>query len=152
LDKGLTSLSIDRTYGNFPVRSEDHHRKTLTVGSEVGGRFSDYVGWNVFAQYGEVHDHAVQGNVPVNWRWLAARDVTTGANGLPVCRDEAARAAGCIPLNIFSTEKPARELLDWVLDDRDEYRTTTQLVAGAEISGTAFTLPAGSLGFALGAE
>ncbi|WP_152980724.1 TonB-dependent receptor plug domain-containing protein [Stenotrophomonas ginsengisoli] len=152
LDKGLSALSIDRTYGNFPVRSEEHHRKTLTVGSELGGRFSDYVGWNVFAQYGEVTDHAVQGNVPVKSRWLAARDVTTGANGLPVCRDEAARAAGCIPLNIFSTEKPSRELLDWVLDDRDEHRTTTQLVAGAEVSGTAFTLPAGSLGFALGAE
>lgn len=152
LDKGLTSLNIDRTYGNFPVRSEEHHRKTLTVGAEIGGGLSDYVSWGAFAQYGEVEDHAVQGNVPVKSRWLAARDVVTGANGLPVCRDEAARAAGCIPLNIFSTEKPTRELLDWVLDDRDEFRTTTQLVAGAEINGSAFELPAGTLGFALGAE
>ena len=151
-EKGLTELNIDRTYGNFPVRREAHHRKTFSIGSELAGNLTDYVGWSAFAQYGRVKDHAVQGNVPLRSRWLAARDVVTGPNGLPVCRDAAARADGCLPLNIFSTASPAEELKDWLLDDRDEYRTTTQLLAGAEISGSAFEMPAGTAHFALGAE
>ena len=150
--KGLDALSIDRTYGNFPVRAEDHHRKSFTVGSELSGELSDYIGWSAFVQYGRVTDHAVQGNVPVRSRWLAARDVVADAAGNPVCRDATARALGCLPLDIFSTATPSQALLDWVLDDRDEYRTTTQQVAGAEISGAAFTLPGGTAHFALGME
>ena len=149
--KGLTSLSIDRTYGNFPVRDEIHHRKTFTVGAELGGDITDYIGWSAFAQYGKVEDHAIEGNVPWKSHWLAARDVIE-INGQAVCRDVAARAAGCLPLNIFSTEAPSQALLDYVLNDRDEFRTTTQQLAGAEINGSAFPLPAGDVNFAVGFE
>ena len=149
---GLTSLNIDRTYGNFPVRDIRHNRQTITAGTEVTGRLSDSLNWSAFYQYGRFKDHAVEGNVPIKSRWLAARDVITGPNGLPVCRDEAARAAGCVPLNIFSMEKPSQELMDYVLGDRDEYRTVTQQSAGAEINGSLFPLPAGDMKFALGAE
>lgn len=151
LDKGLTSLSIDRTYGNFPVRTEDHHRKSFTFGAEVAGDISDYISWNAFAQYGKVKDHAVDGNVPWKSHWLAARDVIE-VDGQAVCRDPVARANGCLPLNIFSTDAPSQALLDYVMSDRDEYRTTTQQLAGAEINGSAWQLPAGDMRFALGVE
>ena len=149
---GLTSLNIDRTYGNFPTRDERHHRETFTVGTEVAGALTDALNWSAFYQYGRFEDHAVQGNVPIKSRWLAARGVITGPHGLPVCRDQAARAAGCVPLNIFSTLAPSRELLDYVLGERDEYRTITQQSVGGEINGSVFRLPAGDLQFALGAE
>ncbi|MFC3551663.1 TonB-dependent receptor domain-containing protein [Lysobacter cavernae] len=150
-EKGLTSLSIDRTYGNFPVRDEVHHRRTFTVGGELGGDLTDYIGWSAFVQYGKVEDHAIEGNVPWKSHWLAARDVIE-VDGQPVCRDVAARAAGCVPLNIFSTSAPSQSLLDYVLNDRDEYRTTTQKLAGAQINGSAFELPAGDMNFAAGIE
>jgi len=149
---GLTSLNIDRTYGNFPTRDERHSRETFTVGTGLAGKLTDALSWSAFYQYGRFKDHAVQGNVPIKSRWLAARDVITGPTGLPVCRDPAARAAGCVPLNIFSTQTPSQELLNYVLGDRDEYRTITQQTAGAEINGTLFRLPAGDIKFALGAE
>lgn len=149
---GLTALNIDRTYGNFPVRDQRHTRQTITAGTELSGSLTDSLNWSAFYQYGKFTDHAVEGNVPIKSRWLAARDVVLGSNGLPVCRDEAARAAGCVPLNIFSTAKPSQELLDYVLGDRDEYRTITQQSAGAEINGSLFPLPAGDVKFALGAE
>ena len=149
---GLTSLNIDRTYGNFPVRDERHTRETLTLGTEINGRLGNALNWSAFYQYGRFKDHAVEGNVPLKSRWLAARDVITGPNGLPVCRDEAARAAGCVPLNIFSKLAPSQELLNYVLDDRDEYRTITQQSLGAQIEGSLFRLPAGDLKFALGVE
>src|SRR5690606_38522897 len=42
-EKGLTELSIDRTYGNFPVRAQRHSRKTFTFGSELSGSVTDYI-------------------------------------------------------------------------------------------------------------
>lgn len=149
---GLTSLNIDRTYGNFPVRDERHTRETYTVGTEISGNLSRSLSWSAFYQYGRFDDHAVEGDVPIKSHWLAARDVITGPTGLPVCRNEAARAAGCVPLNIFSKAAPAKELLDYVLGDRDEYRTITQQSLGAELNGSLFRLPAGDLKFALGVE
>lgn len=149
---GLTSVNIDRTYGNFPVRDQRHTRQTFTVGTEVGGKLSDSLNWSAFYQYGKFKDHAVEGDVGVRSRWLAARDVVTGPNGLPACRDVAARATGCLPLNIFSTAKPSQELRNYLLDDRDEYRTITQQSAGAQINGPAFRVPAGDVKFALGVE
>jgi len=150
-DKGLTALSIDRTYGNFPVREEDHNRTTNTVGFEFGGNLGAYTAWSAFAQYGSVTNDFVQGNVPRRSHWLAARDVIE-VNGQPVCRDAAARAAGCVPLNIFSTTAPSKALLGYVLDDRNERRQNTQLLAGAQVNGSAFELPAGALQFAAGLE
>jgi len=149
---GLTSLNIDRTYGNFPVRDQRHTRETFTLGTEFSGKFGPSLNWSAFYQYGQFDDHAVEGNVPLKSRWLAARDVVTGPNGTPVCRDLAARAAGCVPLNIFSRDAPSQELLDYVLGDRDEYRTITQQSLGAEINGSLFRLPDGDLKFALGVE
>ncbi len=152
LEKGLTSLNIDRTYGNFPVRNEDHHRKTSTVGLELSGTLGENISWSTFAQYGRVTDHAIEGDVPWKSHWLAARDVIAGPDGQPMCRSEAARAEGCIPLNIFSQEPASEALKDYVLSDRDEYRTTTQQVFGAELNGSALELPAGKIGYAFGVE
>lgn len=149
---GLTSVNIDRTYGNFPVRDQRHYRETVTLGTELNGKLGQSLNWSAFYQYGKFQDHAIEGNVPIRSRWLAARDVVAGPTGLPVCRNLDARAAGCIPLNIFSTAAPSQELLNYVLGDRDEYRTITQQIAGAEINGSALQLWDGDLKFALGVE
>ncbi|MCL7713246.1 TonB-dependent receptor [Stenotrophomonas mori] len=148
---GLTSLSIDRTYGNFPVMTMDHHRRSFTLGTDVSGDLGDYLGWNAFYQYGKVTDRVVDGNLPWKSHWLAARDVIS-VDGQPVCRSEAARAEGCVPLNIFSTAPASKALVDYVMGDRHEFRETTQQLAGAGISGSAFQLPAGNLQFAAGLE
>jgi Outer membrane cobalamin receptor protein len=148
---GLTELNIDRTYGNFPVMTNDHHRKTYTIGTELSGEFGAGIDWSAFIQYGRTRDDVVNGNIPWKSHWLAARDVIE-INGQPACRDAAARAEGCLPLNIFSMEPPSEALLAYVMRDRHELRENTQTLAGAQISGTAFALPAGDLQFAAGLE
>jgi outer membrane receptor protein involved in Fe transport len=148
---GLSELSIDRTYGNFPVPSFDHHRKTFTVGTELSGEVSEDLRWSAFYQYGETTDNVTDGNTPWKSHWLAARDVIS-LNGQPACRSAAARVDGCLPLNIFSMEPPSQAVVNYVMRDRHEYRENTQTLAGAEISGAAFKLPAGDLQFAAGIE
>lgn len=150
---GLDQLYIDRAWGNFPIREEDHHRKTMTVGAEIKGAITDYVGWSAFAQFGKVTDDYTGGNLPWKSHWIAARDaIADPVTGQPVCRDESARAAGCVPFDIFSMDAPGQDVLDYVLADRHEKRSTSQQLFGAEVGGSLFSLPAGDLGFALGVE
>jgi len=152
-EHGLTQLAIDRTWGNFPIREEDHHRRTLTVGAEAKGQVSDYIGWNAFAQFGKTTDDYTGRSLPWKSHWTAARDaISDPLTGQPVCRDASARAAGCVPFDIFSMQKPDADVLDYVLANRNEKRSTRQQVFGAELNGSLFSLPAGDVGFALGAE
>lgn len=152
-DNGLEQLYIDRTFGNFPMRDEEHHRKTFTVGAEVTGQVSNYIGWSAFAQVGGMTDDYTGRNLPRKSHWIAARDaVTDPVTGQAVCRDPAARAAGCVPFDIFSMEAPGREVMDYVLANRNEKRRTGQQVFGAEINGPLMALPAGDINFAVGVE
>lgn len=147
----LTELTIDRTYGNFPVMTNDHHRRTYTLGTELFGEISDSLAWSAFVQYGKTTNNVVNGNLPWKSHWLAARDVIE-VDGQPVCRDEAARADGCLPLNIFSTAQASSALVDYVMRDRHEVRENAQTLAGVQINGSAFSLPAGEVQFAGGLE
>jgi outer membrane receptor protein involved in Fe transport len=149
----LTQLNISRTYGNFPIREEDHDRETFTVGQSLGGKLTDQIKWQAFWQYGRSEDDATEGNVPYKSRWLAARDVIADpVTGQPVCRSATARAGGCLPLDIFSLDKPSQALIDYVMDDRDEQRVNTQQIFGANVSGSVFSLPYGDVSVALGVE
>lgn len=153
LDNGLTSLYIDRTYGNFPEREEIHDRESFTIGSSLSGKFSDSLKWQAFWQYGRVTDDATSTNNPWKSHWIAARDaIADPVTGLPVCRDPAARAAGCVPFNIFSTEPATEAQIKWAMADRQEKRVNSQQVYGANVSGGLFALPYGDLSVALGVE
>jgi outer membrane receptor protein involved in Fe transport len=150
---GLTTLKIDRTYGNFPKRNNHHSRQSYTIGQTLDGDLTSTLKWNAFWQYGRTRDKAIEGPVPWKDHWLAARDVIADpVSGDPVCRDPSARADGCIPLNIFSLEAPSKELLKYVMASRHARRTNSQQIFGGSISGALFKLPYGDLSVAAGIE
>jgi iron complex outermembrane receptor protein len=150
---GLTRLDISRTYGNFPVMRELHDRKNFTLGQNLGGTLAGGLKWKAFHQYGRATDDVGTTDIPYTSHWLAARDVVADpATGEPVCRDAAARASGCIPLDIFSLAPPTEALKTYVLGTRREKRTNTQSVFGASIAGNVFSLPHGDASLTLGME
>ncbi len=153
LNNNLERLSISRTYGNFPVIRELHDRDSLTLNQTISGELASRFQWKAFYQYGRTIDNVRVTDIPYNSHWVAARDVIADpVTGEPVCRDVAARNAGCIPHNIFSTDAPSQELKDYVLGTRRERRLNSQDVFGANISGALLALPYGDLSVALGAE
>ena len=98
----------------------------------------------------------------------AALQATT-IGGQVVCADPAARAAGCVPINIFGFNTvtpamvkflttytgqgalvPGAKAGDTVVNDLS--RTGTQDVATINFSGPIFQLPAGAVQVAVGAE
>ncbi|WP_213981437.1 TonB-dependent receptor [Sphingomonas sp. dw_22] len=152
-DNGLAKLDIERTYGNFPIMRELHDRKSFTLGQSLGGTLAGGLKWTAFHQYGRATDDVRTTNIPYTSHWVAARDVIADpVTGQPVCRDPAARAAGCVPLDIFSQEPASEALKAYVLGTRREKRTNTQSVFGADITGKVFSLPHGDAVLTLGIE
>lgn len=153
LDNGLSRLDISRTYGNFPVMRELHDRRSFTLSQSLGGPLAGGLKWSAFYQYGRSTDHVATTDIPYTSHWVAARDVIADpVTGQPVCRDSAARAAGCVPLDIFSEAPASAALKAYVLGTRRERRTNTQSVFGANITGRAFSLPRGDAALTLGIE
>lgn len=153
LDNGLTRLNISRTFGNFPQKQQDHDREAFTINQSLGGNFTSGLRWQAFWQYGRTEDDVAERNIAWKSHWIAARDVIADpVTGTPVCRDAAARAAGCLPINIFSQEPPSDALLSYVMRDRREQRVNTQEIYGANVTGAIFSLPYGEVSIAAGVE
>ena len=75
-------------------------------------------------------------------------------NGVIVCADAAARAAGCQPINILSGETPSAAALAYVQPENGPFQRLrmTQDVASVNFSGAPFDLWAGPVSVAFGAE
>lgn len=148
----LTSLPLRKWWTNFPTMRQNHDRNNYTIHQELNGNIADgRFKWQAFWQYGRTTDDVDTSNVPLISRWVAARDAIAGPDGQPVCRDSAARAAGCVPFDIFGMTTTAAQQA-YVLTTRHESRATSQQLFGGNISGEAFSLPYGDLSFSLGAE
>lgn len=149
----LTQVHINRMYDNWPQMRQHLDRETITVVQNLSGNLGAFT-WNAFYQYGRASIDDEVTNVPLKSRWIAARDVVANPlTGSAECRDAAARAAGCTPVNIFdATGELTAEQRDWLLYDRQRRTVNKQEVFGADITGTLLSLPAGDVAAAVGVE
>jgi iron complex outermembrane receptor protein len=152
-DRGLTSLPLARMYPEFGVRWEYQKRDAFTVSNELAGELVGDLKWNAFFQYGRSVNNVTNPDVLRGNRWIAARNVISDpGTGAPVCRDVAARAAGCVPYNVFGREAPTAAQREWLFADRNERWLNTQTIYGGSVVGSILSLPYGDISFALGAE
>lgn len=153
VDNDLTRLSINRAYGNFPAIEIKHSYESFTIFQGLGGNLLDTLRWQAFFQYGRTADDVSYTNTPLASHYAAARDaVSDPLTGEIVCRDAAARAAGCVPFNIFGNEPLTQAQKDYILTDRTGRRVNTQKVYGGNIAGDIFALPYGDVSIAAGVE
>jgi len=91
------------------------------------------------------------GNVAID-RFLAATTTAT-VGGQLVCRDEGARAAGCVPANIFGLNNLSQGAIDYLSIGATNIEAyTTQVASFAVTNPSLFDFGAGGVGLALGAE
>jgi outer membrane receptor protein involved in Fe transport len=150
---GLSSVRINRMYDNWPQMRQYLDREDITGTQSLTGRLGRFT-WNAFYQYGRASTDDTVTNVPLKSRWIAARNVVANSvTGAPECRDAAARAAGCTPINIFdSTGELTAAQKAWLLYDRHRSTVNKQEIFGADIAGPIFALPAGDVSVAVGVE
>lgn len=151
--EGLTELGVSRASTDQGIRDDDNSRDTYSVLAGLQGSFGNEWKWQTFAQYGEYKLTSRETNQRITSRFLEAIDVISDPlTGDPVCRNEAARAAGCQPLNILGQNVANDAALAYFRTDRTLRVTNTQALAGAQLTGALFDLPAGALASAVGVE
>lgn len=153
IDNGLNELRLARIYPEFGIRRDVQKRNSFTFANDLSGSLTDGLKWTGFFQYGQsVNNVSNPGTLRAN-RWISARDVVADPiTGDPMCRDADARAAGCVPYNVFGTDAPTAEQRAWMFGTRREHWKNTQSIFGANIVGSLFSLPHGDVAIALGAE
>ena len=143
--------------------SRDFWRGVIGLKGEIGSN------WKYDASYvhSEVKDHTY-GDAIMMTNYGAALQATT-IGGQVVCADPVARAAGCVPINIFGFNTVTPAMAKWLHTYTgqgalvpgakagdplvaDLLRKGTQDVVSLNFTGPAFQLPAGAVQVAVGAE
>lgn len=107
--------------------------------------------WNVAANHGQNEGFFQQDNI-VQSRFAQAINVNRAADGSAQCADSAARAAGCVPLNLFGKGARSQAALDYIGTTFRQDYTIKQTTYEANFGGDLFNLPAGAVAFNVGYE
>jgi iron complex outermembrane recepter protein len=112
--------------------------------------------YDTYYQYGRnVSDLKVH-DIMLNNRYNAAIDAIQDPNGSGaiVCRDPAARASGCVPMNIFGNVQPSAASYAYVFPENGPHQHSPQMqnVASFNITGEPFSSWAGPIAVATGLE
>jgi iron complex outermembrane recepter protein len=110
--------------------------------------------WDSYAEYGEtVTNLLVYGEV-LNTNLSAAVNAITGSNGQIECASAAARAAGCVPFDIFGNVQNSAAAFNYVEPQNGpyDYLFQRQEAFGATLNGKPFATWAGDVSTALGVD
>ncbi len=150
---GLTEIDVQRASTDQGIRDNDNSRDMYSILAGLQGSFGRDWKWQAFAQYGRYELRARENNQRITSRYFEAIDVIADPlTGDPVCRSEAARAAGCKPLDILGQNVATADALAYFRVNATLAVDNTQTLAGAQLTGTLLDLPAGPLATAFGVE
>ncbi len=151
-------MAFGTSSGAFPetidvVSARDQLRLVLGVEGAVD-LFGTSWSYNGYLAHGTNHTRIDVNDISLTPRYNAAIDAVRAADGTIVCRSEAARAAGCRPLNVIGQVAVDPAALAYVFPANGPRQRSRQeeQVASFNISGEPFSLWAGPVAFALGAE
>lgn len=155
---GLRNLGFSRRITEFGSRLGSTDRDFMRFVVGLQGDFLDSrFRWDVSYNYGQVQENQIssgQVNV-VNFRnALAVQPDYNNVDPLRdyICVDAQARAAGCVPANIFGAGNIEQAAVNYIQAQGTYQTDISQQVLQGNISGSLFELPAGDVGLALGVE
>ena len=172
---------LSRDNFDLGIRGERITRETWRGVFGIDGTLSDHLKYEMSYVYGRTNSRNTQTSNLIADRYFAALDavdqgrfLTGVANGNIVCRSTLAPGnidpnnfdspattfqiganSSCRPLNLLGNGVATQAALDFVLADNTNRYAVDQHVVSGSISGdldSLFTLPGGSIGFAIGAE
>jgi iron complex outermembrane recepter protein len=143
---GLGYLAAD--FGN---RRYSQERSLARISLGFDGMITDNWSYDVYGATGHVQADTEWYGEMFEQRFYDATDAIN-LDGNIVCRDENARANGCLPLNVFGRGIYSDEAYDWVSTDAIRRSSISQSVLGATVSGDLVELPAGFVAAAFSAE
>lgn len=128
-----------------------NERETVRGWLGIEGSLPNDWDWKLTYGYGKFAGEQIRGNTlnlqRVQWALDSER-----VNGVVQCRSAAARADGCVPLNIFGVGSITPEMADYIRANTYYRPTNRQDTIEGYVSGTLFELPAGPVETAFGFE
>ena len=149
---GFKDYTFTRRLSDIANRGNTADRDTFRFLTGVKGDISKNWSYDAYGAIGYTKESQTgTGQVnAVNFRY--ALEAITDANGNVVCRDSVARAAGCVPVNVFGANTISAAAAKYINAPSSLNTKISQRFAGATISGEPIDLPAGPLGVAFGTE
>ncbi|RMB08065.1 TonB-dependent receptor-like protein [Eilatimonas milleporae] len=150
---GLSEINVRKTPIEYGLIAEDHDRTLISSVSGFRGNIAGRHRWEAFFQYDHSMNTIQTDNARIEQNYLNAIDaVTDPVSGETVCRSEAARAQGCVPINVIGRHPFTDAQRAYVSHTRLQDVENTLLVAGGQMNGELFSLPAGPVQYAAGVE
>ncbi len=170
---GVTTLQFRRRSVDIFSRSNANDRDSYRGVIGLKGDISKDWSYDLSYEHSETKDHTFAGAILTGNYGAALSNSLVG--GQVVCSDPIARAAGCVPINIFGYNTVSPAAAAWLQTDPgtlidpttgklypgtakgqkvtyDYLANVKQDVAAIGINGKLFNLPGGPIGVALGAE
>lgn len=153
---GITSFKMGTVTPFLPSIRVNTERKQERFVVGADGKFELFgSNWNYDAYYehGKQNSDVYVHNLLLKARFTAAIDAIE-LDGAIVCRDPVARANGCQPINVIGNQTPSASAIAYLQPAAGAFQHTiqTQDVTSVSVSGEPFSLWAGPVSVATGAE
>ncbi len=146
------SVSWRRRFVEVGTRDRDNNRKTLRTAFGVEGIARNNWEWTVFGTYGNFDQDQRYINELDYMNIRHALDIEADGNGGFQCVDANARAAGCVPLNIFGEGAISQAAADYVRYNGVLFQERDQKTLNGSVTGELLQMPSGPLQSAFGFE
>jgi iron complex outermembrane receptor protein len=152
---GQTSFVMGRVFEDYGYRTFGYTRETIDAAIGIDGSFADGK-WRYSAYYGhgQATDDRGYLNQKVATNFARAIDVVAGPTGQPICRIALTDpTTACRPLNIFGEGRADPAAVAYAFSNDAHVKNTNKLdTAGVSLRGDPFSLWAGPVSIAVGAE
>ena len=146
-------IDWDRRFFEVGSVTTDNTRETIRSWAGLQGEFNNNWLWDVSVGFGDFQQEQQRSNELNIVRVQQALDAELAVDGVTVqCADPVARAAGCVPLNLFGIGSITSAMADWIRANPTINSNQQQITAIGYVSGDLFEMPAGSAAVVLGAE
>jgi outer membrane receptor protein involved in Fe transport len=155
ISAGQTSANLGLMFLGRAAPGSRNERSVWRGVVGLDGHFGENWKWGAYYQHGEVEVSSVgHDNVLIPNFNLAVDAVRDPASGAIVCRSTlTAPTNGCVPLNVLGNGAASAQALQYVQGSHPYQLTNLdEDVVSADLSGTVFTLPAGDVSIAVGAQ
>ncbi|KAB8196198.1 TonB-dependent receptor plug domain-containing protein [Lysobacter maris] len=152
-DLGLTSFTMGRYNRDYARAFNDKSSETARFVAGLEGYLDNYWSWDAYVTHGESETNLHSSKKRITSTFEYALDsIIDPVTGAAVCRDAAARAEGCQPINLFGEGAPSQQARDYVLGTSHTMSRITQDAASATLRGEPFETWAGPVSMATGLE
>ncbi len=148
-------IDWDRRFPEVGNITTDNTRTTWRSWAGLqGDLFNNEWEWDASIGLGRFEQLQIRSNeIDVRKERQALDAIIDPVDGVTIrCADDAAHAAGCVPLNIFGVGSVTPEMADWIRVNPIINPVLTQINALGYISGDLFEMPAGPVATVFGLE